>query len=404
VWKLACAAVLTFLPGWLFIRYIRSRGRRLYDEFVLNLFRLAIDRYENLPAPPRHTDFYAPWKKARDQLGITTRRNLYRQRFEALYGVQAVSTRALFIDMERFGRWRRLSQLRDRVENLLPVLILTILIGLGWLVVLQPDPHFVSGMLPRLSFLGWLDRYYEMLAFGFLGVYLSILFQLVWRYMKADLKASAYVSSSLQIMAVALIIAVASAIPIGTSIQRNVFAFLLGPFLKLPWGLPRIAYLRSTPSPPTDDSLEELRGLRLRDHIRLVSEGIGDLRGFTSADLVSLLLHVDSPITEIVDRLDQAILYRHIPKDLEGNSPRDRLAQMGITTATGLERMWQAFGDDQMFRQELARAIFMNESADVSGMDAIIGRLNGDRNFHYVRSFRYNIWKLHEANLKSSLR
>jgi hypothetical protein len=50
--KLVIVAILTILPGWLYMQFIRFKGRSLYDEFVINLFRLRIDQECNLPAPP----------------------------------------------------------------------------------------------------------------------------------------------------------------------------------------------------------------------------------------------------------------------------------------------------------------------------------------------------------------
>lgn len=50
--KLTAAALLASLPGLLYLEFIRFKGQTLYDEYVINLFRLGIDRDCNLPAPP----------------------------------------------------------------------------------------------------------------------------------------------------------------------------------------------------------------------------------------------------------------------------------------------------------------------------------------------------------------
>ncbi|HEY7874034.1 MAG TPA: hypothetical protein VIG64_02820, partial [Actinomycetota bacterium] len=57
--KLLGAAILATLPGWLYMQFIRNKGKSLYDEYVLNLFRLHIDEVGNLPAPPEHTTYFA---------------------------------------------------------------------------------------------------------------------------------------------------------------------------------------------------------------------------------------------------------------------------------------------------------------------------------------------------------
>ena len=96
VLKLVIVAILTILPGWLYMQFIRFKGRSLYDEFVINLFRLHIDQECNLPAPPQHTSYYPRWKAAHDRLLVESKAkttdNLYRRKFEAVYGRSAVST------------------------------------------------------------------------------------------------------------------------------------------------------------------------------------------------------------------------------------------------------------------------------------------------------------------------
>ncbi len=53
--KIAVAGLFSFIPGWLYLVFIRNKGGSLHDEYVLNLFRLHIDEYSNLPAPPQHS-------------------------------------------------------------------------------------------------------------------------------------------------------------------------------------------------------------------------------------------------------------------------------------------------------------------------------------------------------------
>jgi hypothetical protein len=43
---------LSVLPGWLYLQFIAIKGTGLYDEYVLNLYRLKIDDVANLPKPP----------------------------------------------------------------------------------------------------------------------------------------------------------------------------------------------------------------------------------------------------------------------------------------------------------------------------------------------------------------
>ena len=80
--KNVLAVTLSILPGSIYLLFISAKGQRLYDEFVINLYRLQIDRLGNLPAPPQHTTYFAQWKKANDAVKLAsdtgTRDNLYR--------------------------------------------------------------------------------------------------------------------------------------------------------------------------------------------------------------------------------------------------------------------------------------------------------------------------------------
>src|SRR5262245_33689239 len=128
--KLAVVALLASMPGLLYLEFIRFKGQSLYDEFVINLFRLGIDRKCNLPAPPQHTDYYRAWKQDHDTLQTDSRDNLYRKKFEAVYGQHAVSTRDLFAE----PRSRP-----ERSEGFFPVLLATVLLCVGWTLVVQPE-------------------------------------------------------------------------------------------------------------------------------------------------------------------------------------------------------------------------------------------------------------------------
>src|SRR5690349_12724715 len=80
--KLAAVALFASMPGLLYVQFIRFKGPSLYDEFVINLFRLRIDQYRNLPMPPKHTSYYAQWRAEHDKLDEPGTDNLYRRKFE----------------------------------------------------------------------------------------------------------------------------------------------------------------------------------------------------------------------------------------------------------------------------------------------------------------------------------
>jgi hypothetical protein len=83
--KLFAVWCLSFLPGWLYVRFLGQRAGALWDEYVLYLHRLGWDRPAHLPKPPRTSDFYKEWLDDTGNLQ-PKERNIYRQKFIAYYG------------------------------------------------------------------------------------------------------------------------------------------------------------------------------------------------------------------------------------------------------------------------------------------------------------------------------
>src|SRR5215510_3306668 len=53
--------LLSFLPGWLYVRFLGLRAGALWNEYVLNLHRLGVDRPQHLPEPPVNSVFHQGW-------------------------------------------------------------------------------------------------------------------------------------------------------------------------------------------------------------------------------------------------------------------------------------------------------------------------------------------------------
>ncbi len=68
VLKFVVALILAMIPGWIYLLFIRNKGPSLYDEYVLNLFRLKIDATENLPSPPQHTSYFRTWHSSHQEI------------------------------------------------------------------------------------------------------------------------------------------------------------------------------------------------------------------------------------------------------------------------------------------------------------------------------------------------
>jgi hypothetical protein len=408
VLKAAAIVLLAGLPGWLYLEFIKFKGYSLYDEYVINLFRLRIDRYCNLPAPPKHTSWYQLWDAAHKPLNTSSKDNLYRRKFESIFGRQAVSTRALFLDspaaadsgrglkavssrlpLARSGHDRKRS---DRGEAFCPVLLASLLLSIGWTVAVHPELFRSLSLMGAAPFSGRPELPTEALRFGFVGAYWFILQDLIRRYFRDDLRTSAYVSASVRIIVVVVLVATMALVPVGSMRQQAVLAFLVGVFPQLGVQILKTAVCklgsRVTQSLDPRYPLSDLDGLSIWDEARLAEEGIEDLQGLVTANLVDVLLHTRVPVARLVDWLDQACLYLRLPEDGEG---RRQLRALGIRTATDLERAWCQADRDRAVRLEIIEMLGGGQRGAAT-VGALLRTLSGDVNLAHVRVFRRHAW------------
>jgi hypothetical protein len=386
--KVAAIVIFASLPGLLYVQFVRFKGRSLYDEFVINLFRLKIDRYCNLPAPPRHTSYFAEWLAEHKKLADPGRDNLYRRKFEAVYGEQAVSTRELFADPAKRPA---------RSEGLYPVVLATTLLTLGWAIVVQPDLYHDFNLLGHLPFSGQPHLPYTALQFGFIGAYWFILQDLTRRYFRQDLKTAAYVSASVRLIVVTITVATVALLPVGPPARLDVLAFFIGVFPQIGVQLLKAGtgklLSRAIPSMSVRFPLSDLDGLTVWDQARLLEEGIEDVHALATANLVDLLLGTRVPVNTLIDWVDQALLYLSVPTAWGDRSPRDDLRMFGIRTATDLVRVWDgAQPGTQLVRAQIARVLAGDEDMGRAAAEAILISLAGNPNLAHAQAFRGHDW------------
>ena len=299
---------LSFLPGWLYIRFLGQRAGALWDEYVLNLHRLRWDGPRHLPEPPVNSEFYAEWV---DDGGasLALQPNIYQQKFDAYYG-KSVS---------RSGQ-------RDgppvKIEALFPVFLTTAALAVCWTAVLW-SPRFTSDPV----------SFWDVLKFGFLGAYSFVLQMLVRRFFQSDLRPAAYANALLRLIVVLILVsALYQILPQGHLRAAAVIAFAIG-FFPLA-GMQAIQRFVATalrvavPSLSPPYPLNQIDGMSVWYEARLLEEGIEDMQSLATANFVDVILHTRVPVGRLVDWVDQAHLYLHLDR-LEGTWRERKQARSG---------------------------------------------------------------------------
>jgi hypothetical protein len=401
-WRVAIAelmlvALLAVVPAWLYLEFVTHRGQGLYDEYVLNLFRLHIDEYRNLPAPPQHTSYYLPWHTAHKTLRTSSKDNLYRRKFEAVYGPASVSTKAL---LGRHGDgWRQLARTFG------PVVLATLVLCLGWALTFQPEllRQTTPGATPLP---GRTQIATTPLQFGFVGAYVFILQDLTRRYFRDDLKPGAYISAIVRVIVVTMIVTAVNQVWPSqlTADTEAVFAFLVGFFpesgLRLLLASLTRPLARLFPSVGAEYPLHEIDGLSIWYEARLLEEGIEDIQNLTTANLVDVMLRTRVPVNRLIDWLDQGFLFLHLPSD--GHDRRRALLRLGIRTASDLEEVWTRGEVVAGLHDAVAHALGGPAGDGEAVAAATLVTLQGEPNYWHVLQHRRHRW-LRQDELRHEL-
>lgn len=390
--KLLVIVLLSFLPAALYWQFMSGKGRALWDEFVINLYRLGVDHPLSLPEPPVQSVFYALWERVNSADGKRPdpHNNLYRKKFEGVFGPLS--------DDE--------SSQRALVENARPVVLATLFISLGWVLVLRPESVFLRSLfgvsIPAASVNVPLDE----IGYGFLGAYFYCLQMLMRRYYQNDLKTGAYINVAMRIVIVGLLTWILSEVwksdpAAAVAPWRYGVAFTIGVFPDVGWHL--LQQLLKLPARWIDDSfrircpLSDIDGLNVWYQARLLEEGIEDMETLVTANLVDVMLHTRIPIERLVDWIDQSVFLLHLPDkpeeeasaDAKKNTAQDAravLAHLGIRKATELLSMYSATSGS--FRVEALRphAESPNEAFEV--LVAIAEAIRREPVLYYVINWK----------------
>jgi hypothetical protein len=414
--KVFLVAFLSLLPGWLYLQFIKVKGIGLYDEYVLNLYRLQIDDVVNLPKPPPGSRYWQQWFKAVQDADVDPARNIYLKKFEAVYGKSAVP------DIRR----RREDKAKDdqqaetntklfqriQADAFSPVIMATAMLCVGWIVVVVPELY--GGLQPfgNLTLSGVPRMPDEALRYGFIGSYAFIVQSLVRRYFQADLKTHAYVSAMARVILVSALITAIHPLWTMQGVSQPTelaFAFLIGFFPELGLRALRQGLAGAMRVLPigTDERfpLRQLDGVTIWVQARFLEEGIEDMQNLATANLVDLMLHTRMPISRLVDWIDQSFLYLRVgngngrtAKTNQGaadeSGDRKLLRRYGIRTATDLLNAFDKAGtQDQKFDKALLRLLNHGpEHRSASVMEGLRRTLEGEVNLWHVRRWKEHTW------------
>jgi hypothetical protein len=373
---------LCLLPATMWYLFIATRKASLLNDFVTSLNRLGLlqpQEYEDKEGPARRRRIYA-----------------YLQKFEATYGPVSPTVRRNILD----GKFNpdapegvpasasgKPSDLISATTTV-PIILATALTGLGWLITLPPS---YPGNEP-------LEIVEQPLTYAFLGAYFFSLQMLFRRYVRKDLRGSAYVAVAMRIIlgVIGTGVAVVGVRLLNPSVAAGsllIVGFTIGVFPKVAWQVVQTAFRQVTgiviQSLRTESPLTDLDGLTVWHEARLEEEDIENVPNMATADIVELLLNTRMPPNRLIDWVDQAILYTHLGQGGAGKarSARQRdedrrhgLRRLGIRTATSFMEL--------PLRDEATVDALRSAGIEPSSLVFLQGAVRMDANFALVCRWR----------------
>jgi hypothetical protein len=351
---------------------------------------------------------------------------------EAKYGSQIESS---------FGRLGPDSSLRLGGGRRSPVIVATILLVIGWFLIISTTQ--VPGLVEETTAtsgteLAWPSSGFPVSAFfrpelslvgyAFLGAYVFTLFHVLRGYQRRDLHPRTYNTVVVRILAAYALGLVVSVVYDGPAAEVLMFFVGFMPQSALVWlreqlardqGVARKLPLHE-PAPLTD-----LEGIDLYDRTRLAEEGVNNVEALAHADIVDLMSSTRICAAQLVDWTDQAILYLRVGGDVcakeqdetrvveptAGSAPtgepesvpavRRNLAHLrsfGIRTATDLlqaydQALRRGRDDDGQAREVAALRDALElrtpRHPSVRSIQTIIDTLPDEEWFVQVRNWRY---------------
>jgi hypothetical protein len=275
--------------------------------------------------------------------------------------------------------------------NRSPIFVATLVITIGWILTLLPaEAHLVIEQPQEILKLFLPQR--MAVTFGFLGSYFFALNTILRRYLRADLKPKAYSSITVRIFIVT-ILAWVFGLPFNSE-NSYVMAtvFLIGIFPES--GLTFIQETvrnrkRLFPSTAEKYPLTDLDEIDIYDRARLLDEGVTNIEGLAHHDLIDLMLETRIPPPRLVDWVDQAILYLHLPNRDQKDGTNvglisfSWLKKYGIRTATDLLKTCDK-GEQPL------RKVLSGEPEKLKHLEVLLDVIKDDEWLNCIKHWRDN--------------
>lgn len=297
---------------------------RVFIILIAGLLPAIIYSYFSLDRLPI---LYAEYRQNLRRLGFPENVTLYRDKFNVLYGPETRLT---------WSAEARSLALAALFQS--PIIVATLLSLVGWLLVFypaQPLSQTVNQFLfpnPNLS------------AYAFLGAYVFGIGSLVRQYVTDDLQPRYYASLTYRYLSVLILSWLITLLMTQTQgavpIPRDSYllaAFTIGIFPTIGLRLIQRIGTKILNIPLKHSGFEEkfplskLDGLNAFQEDRLHLEGIENLQNLACARIVDLLLRTRFPVEQIVDWMDQALLFLHVRGD---QLTMEDIQATGLRTAT----------------------------------------------------------------------
>jgi hypothetical protein len=349
--------VACLLPATMYYLFIVTRKGSVLNEFVANMGRLGLLRRGQVVESDGDVCLESEVDRVR-------RVDSYLQKFEAAFGPLSEDLRQQIMQPRDASIPTKTRMIKAGVatvfvsEAAVPVMVATFFMALLWVVTLPPvAPDIAKSLLGVDAAPGdggafpWLYALAPNLSpvtAAFLGSYFFCLQLLFRRYVRRDLRPSAYVGCVYRmVIAVIGIWVLDIAAPLFTvgevKLGLIVTGFSIGVFPRVLFQLlqgvaKKLVPAAVLPSLKSDLPISDLDGLTVWHEARLEDEDIENVPNMATADLLDLMVSTRFPADRLIDWIDQAILFTVLgPQDKSAPTcPRAVLRLHGIRTASGL--------------------------------------------------------------------